>query len=401
MMNERRVHRQQFVAMLFISLLLLALVLLASVTAKTANASISKSVPQKIQLEKVSMVNQRMGWAVEKDRTRVFFTSHGILHWTNVTPVGLNLPVNDQTNALTAYNFLDARHAYLGVLQNGVTSLLRTQDSGKTWTTLNFNFSPLIDIDIYQITFLDSMHGWMAFDKSHGFGKYQVVLMSTSDGGKIWQQLFDMTQNASSGFPDRGFKTFHFINVQEGWVTGPEDATTNARLYQTFDGGKTWSRFPLPALPNPPYSVSSGPYFTSASDGTLPVTYASPQGTTYYLLTYRTHDGGKTWLAAGPVLQTTATTEWNTLTFRNAEQGWVIGLDINRTPVIHRTIDGGRTWTTLYPTGLQSFTEVILDLNFLTATQGTTIDKANDGTQTLFQTNDAGQHWYALQPLLS
>ena len=104
---------------------------------------------------------------------------------------------------------------------------------------------------------------------------------------------------------------------------------------------------------------------------------------------------------ANTTLQTKATTEWNTLTFLNAEQGWVLGLDSSRKPIIHRTSDGGRSWKTVHPAGLHPFTEVILNLNFLTPMQGTTIEKADDGTQMLFQTNDAGQHWYALHPLLN
>jgi len=399
MMVENRLHKQRPLVILLLGLLLLALVALAFETPSAHAAQVESLPTQRVQLETLTMINQQTGWSLEKDRTRALFTRNGLLHWTNVTPAGLHFPVNDSANALTAFSFLDAKHAYIGVLQHGATSLLRTQDSGKTWTSVHFNFSRFTNVDIYQITFLDVQHGWIAFDKAHGFGKYQIVLMSTSDGGKTWRQLLDTTQSSLSGLPNRGPKTFHFMSTQKGWMTGPEDAATNARLYETHDGGKTWIRVPLPALPNVAYSVSYGPYFTTTHDGTLLVRYGTLQGTYSYLFTYRTHDGGKTWMA-NTAQQTKATTEWNTLTFCNAEQGWVLGLDSSRKPIIHRTSDGGRSWKTVHPAGLHLFTEVILDLNFLTPTQGTTIDKADDGTQTLFQTNDAGQHWYALHPFL-
>ena len=391
--------RKYLLGVLFLGLPLFALVFL---TSETANASISKENLQKVQLENVSMSNTHDGWAVEKDRTRVFHTTSGLLHWKNVTPAGLHLPVKDELNTITTYFFLDARHAYLGVLQKGATSLFWTQNSGKTWTTMPFNISPF---GISQITFLDAQHGWMAFDIDHGHGKYYIALMNTSDGGKMWHTVLDMTSGTQSSLPEQGLKYFTFTSPHKGWVTGTEDFNaTNARLYKTLDGGKTWTRVNLPALPHGTYSFSYGPYFTNAYDGTLLVRYGfnpGAAGTGFYLLTYRTHDGGKTWVAAGPALQSNVPNEWEVQSFRNAEQGWTLGIDSSGKPVLHRTSNGGRSWQTVHPVGLQPFTEVIFDLEFFTPTQGITINKADDGTQTLFLTNDAGQHWYALHPLVS
>lgn len=397
-MVQRWIRKQQFLGVLLLGLLLFAIVLL---TTETASAS-AKTTPQKVQLDAVHMINTHNGWAVEKDRTRVFHTSSGLLHWKNVTPASLHLPVNDGLNTITTYFFLDAQHAYLGVLQKGATSLFWTQDGGKTWTTVPFHISPF---GISQITFLDAHHGWMTFDIDHGHGAYYVALMQTSDGGKTWQTVLDMTPGTQSSLPEQGLKYFTFTSPLKGWVTGTEDSNAlNARLYETLDGGKTWTRGSLPALPQGTYSYSYGPYFTNANDGTVLVRYgfnSGAAGTGYSLLTYRTSNGGKTWVAAGPALQSNATNEWNTPTFRNAEQGWVLGVDNGRKPILHRTTDGGRSWKTVHPVGLQPFTEVIFDLNFFTATQGITINKADDGTQTLFWTNDGRQHWYALHPLVS
>jgi photosystem II stability/assembly factor-like uncharacterized protein len=89
------------------------------------------------------------------------------------------------------------------------------------------------------------------------------------------------------------------------------------------------------------------------------------------------------------------------LTFRNAHEGWTLGLDGRRVPISHRTRDGGQHWQTLYPTGLQSMTEVIMELEFLTSATGWTINKADDGTLRLFQTDDGAEHWRPIQPLLT
>ncbi len=346
---EHWICKQRLLGVLPLSLFLFAIV---SLTSETANASTSKGNSQKIQLEDVSMINAHDGWAVEKDRTRVFHTNSSLPHWKNVTPAGLYLPINDELNAITTYFFLDAKHAYLGVLQNGATSLLWTQDGGKTWTTVPFNISPF---GISQITFLDAQHGWMTFDKDHGHGNYYIALMNTHDGGKTWHTVFDMTPDTQSSLPEKGLKYFTFTSPHKGWVTGTEDFNAiNARLYETLDGGKMWTRVSLPALPHGTYSYSYGPYFTNAYDGTLLVRYGfNPgAGTGYYLLNYRTSNGGKTWVAAGSALQTNAPNEWRAQSFRNAEQGWTLGVDSTSRSILHRTTDGGRSWKTAHPTGL-------------------------------------------------
>ena len=397
-MIKQWIHKQQLLEGLLLGLPLFALVFL---TPETANAAAATENLQEVQLETVSMFNAHSGWALEKDRTRVFHTNDGLLHWKNVTPTSLHLPVNDGLNTITTYCFLDAGHAYLGVLQNGATSLFWTQDSGKTWTTVPFNIS---QYGISQITFLDAQHGWMTFDIDHGHGNYYIALMSTSDGGKTWQTVFQMTPGAQSSLPEQGLKTFTFTSPHKGWVTGTEDFNApNARLYETLDGGETWTRVNLPELPHGIYSFSYGPYFTNAQDGTVLVQYGFNQGagTGYYLLTYRTHDGGKTRVAAGPALQSTVPNEWEVQSFHNAEQGWTLGIDSDSKPVLHQTTDGGHSWKTIYPVGLQPFTEIVLELNFFLKMQGIIIDKANDGTQTLFLTDNAGHHWHALHPVVS
>lgn len=360
-------------------------------------ASVESEQAQEVQLQEIRMVAEQDGWALEKDRTRVFFTNKGPSHWRDVTPPGLNLAANDLANSLTAFYFPDAHHGYIGVVQNGATSLLQTADSGKSWTATPFDVSTL-PFGISQIEFLDAEHGWVVLDLDHGHSKYEIALLSTSDGGKTWQKLLETSDNGASSLPSFNTKVFSFTSAQHGWVTGSETTTDTARLFETNDGGKTWRRYPFPALPYAQASDSYGPYFTNANDGTLPITYVSP-GDPVYLTTYRTSDGGKNW-TPDPVLQTNVATEWNTLTFFNAERGWTLGVDADQKPIIYQTSDGGWCWKILHPEGLQAFTGGIVDLNFETATKGSLISRADDGTHILFETYDAGEHWRILHPHL-
>ena len=373
--------------------LLISTFLFASTSAKAA------PVDGPLQLTELTMIDQQNGWSLERNPTRVLHTSTGPEQWHDVTPRGLNLPDNDIFNSITASFFLDANHGYLGVFQDGATFLLLTEDGGQTWNRVPFDFSPFTYVGIYQIDFLDAQHGWLAFDKDHGFGHFQVVLMSTSDGGKTWQQLLDTTEGPASGLPDLWPKHFKFTDTLHGWVTGNENNAPDVRLYVTSDGGKTWSHAKIPTLPNATYSESYGPFFRDNKYGTLPVLFGNDTGDGQYLTVYRTTDGGKTW-TMGPVLSTTSFTEFRMLTFNTANDGRVLGTDVNGNPVLHETHNGGKTWQTIYPTGLTNFTEVIYDLDFLTASKGWTINQDNNGTLTLFETHNGGRSWQVLQPVM-
>ena len=65
-------RKQRLLGFLLLGLLLFAIVF---ITTETANASAFKTNPQSLQLEAVHMINAHNGWAVEKDRTRVFHTT--------------------------------------------------------------------------------------------------------------------------------------------------------------------------------------------------------------------------------------------------------------------------------------------------------------------------------------
>lgn len=402
MTTNKCIRKQRSLLFPLIGLLLLVWASLQSQTAQAHTAQIVQS--QAVQLQELKMVNQQTGWALEKNRTHVFYTTQGPTRWTNITPPHLNLPGNDTLNSITAYDFLDATHGYLGVLQNGNTSLLMTTDSGKTWQATPFNFSPLSAVGIYQIDFLDATHGWLAFLENEApGGDVDIALESTSDGGKTWQRLVDDYQGINGGLPIKDFKNFTFTSPTVGWMTGPEDFAPNIRLYGTQDGGKTWSLASVAPIQTTLFTQSFGPYFDSTQkNAALPVVYELQGSNSVRLTIYRTSDGGNTWSVVQNSGSNVAIYADYFLTFRTLKEGWLLELDQNTNqPLLYLTQDEGIHWSAFHPIGLQSFNGVVLDLKFLTSTTGWLVTNSDSGNTTLYQTNDAGQHWYALHPILS
>lgn len=80
-----------------------------------------------------------------------------------------------------------------------------------------------------SVAMLDAKQWWLAFDDGR--------ITTTTDSGRSW---CDLVQAGSVSFDPSGQQFFidlHFVNATRGWGLGWDNY-----LYQTEDGGRTWSR---------------------------------------------------------------------------------------------------------------------------------------------------------------
>ncbi|HYK97640.1 MAG TPA: hypothetical protein VEU77_04545 [Candidatus Acidoferrales bacterium] len=112
-------------------------------------------------------------------------------------------------------------------------------------------------------------------------------------------------------------------------------------LFRSTDRGDTWSQrtLPQPTVPNGRIA------FVSAQDGWLmsvgsPATQCSGQSVTLW----RTTDGAATWSQVNPTGIDNAQCK-DTISFVDAQRGYIGASDPNTQPHIYRTVDGGKTWS--------------------------------------------------------
>ncbi len=163
---------------------------------------------------------------------------------------------------------------------------ITTADGGAHWTLVPLKEVPL------SIFFLDENRGWMVGDK---------FLWSSADGGRTWVKLGDLGDAVR----------VYFANPEHGWAVGEQK-----KVYETGDGGKTWTPVPEAAKPEsaPERTVYNWIDFASAKVGIvtgwnqppgrgssrLPE-WMNPSATRFQRETPRvsiflqTRDGGKTW----------------------------------------------------------------------------------------------------------
>jgi photosystem II stability/assembly factor-like uncharacterized protein len=156
-------------------------------------------------------------------------------------------------------------------------------------------------------------------------------VLKTSDGGVTWQQQF-----ASGTY----LRCVGFADPQHGWVG---TLTPGSQLFQTADGGVTWTHSTLPA--NAPVRVCG---LSVVSQNVVFASGTNIPGDPPRMM--KTTDGGATWHAWDMSPHATILID---CFFTDDQHGWVVGgiaKVANPTrddvrPVVLETSDGGRNWT--------------------------------------------------------
>ena|GEM_PF-4313393 len=105
----------------------------------------------------------------------------------------------------------------LGYAVGDVGTIVKTTNSGSTWTVLNSGTKAVL----YSVCFVNATTGWAT-----GVGG---ALVKTTNGGATWTPQ-------STGTMDSFYSVF-FVNDRTGWVGG-----VSGSIFRTSDGGATWSK---------------------------------------------------------------------------------------------------------------------------------------------------------------
>jgi photosystem II stability/assembly factor-like uncharacterized protein len=137
--------------------------------------------------------------------------------------------------------FLDANK---GFTVGGDGTILRTENSGASWESIELDWPALIpeeleemglvSVDLYEVVFTDAASGWIVGDSG--------TILHTMDGGKEWFV-------SNMAFVPSLFGVC-FKNDQEGWAVG------HAGFFlKTDDGGDSWKRLTIDTV-NSLYRIS-------------------------------------------------------------------------------------------------------------------------------------------------
>ncbi len=248
-------------------------------------------------------------------------------------------------------------------------------------------------------------------DRNNGWARSTNAILKTTDGGNTWQKVLPAEPRESIGA--------FFYNANTAWaVVGVEDDATNATVFHTTDGGRSWSSAEV--WEDTPI-VCGFLSFPDKKNGWLMLlpdhTMNSMPGELF-----RTEDAGKTWrhinsarVLYNPESFTTAEFEseqpfppcGGQILFKDAKNGWLVGSFTTTTPgYLFVTHDGGAHWqgqtlplpTSLLrgrmaPVGLPSFSsskgkDGSLEANFVPENSA-----MRDLSPITYITHDGGRIW--------
>lgn len=253
-------------------------------------------------------------------------------------PIEINAPLVE-TPQIMRIDMLDAVNGW-GVTD---TQIVRTNDGGVTW----YNVTPPAIVEAgYNVKeyFLSPLRGWLLTADPNNYYA-SGTLYQTSDGGITW---------TSNSVPF-GDGVLAFLDSDNGWLMaglGVGAGNMAVAIFQTTDGGVTWER----TFINDPNVEGFGDSLplSGLKSGIAPlnmqtawiygVVYAS--GSAYV---FRTDDAGQTWSSVQlPLSEQMQNADLiaKGMQFTSATQGFLVleALGAKNSTVIYQTNDGGKTW---------------------------------------------------------
>lgn len=297
--------------------------------------------------------------------------------------------------------FFTAGQARFFDAQNGTVGNFNTADGGKTWSPQRLptgGTSP-------QVFMLDPLNGWALvvappFTSGCFNGANCKIVMRTADGGVTWTRLTTINFLVP--------QELVFTDLSHGWIAGsgnvgcvPGTTCVAVQLYQTTDGGVTWTP---QVLANPVACAATQTLIfrsrqvvmLDASNGwVLGQTFCNTttNGTvSSETLTWSTNDGGATWTVhdTGLTLNQFVSSSLHAV---SPTQVAVTIQDLGSSssgegaPFFVQTTDGGATWTrSAIPDAFAG------EFQYVDASHIDLIAGAN-GAQSIYSSADGGQTW--------
>ena len=295
----------------------------------------------------VCFVDENIGWAAGgtwwTDQRVLLKTEDGGKTWNTVEPdvEGYTLPFQDVYFVSSDTGFVFG--------EDGL--ILRTTDGGNTWT------SQIIGFELHRLNsacFSSKETGWLV-----GYGYYGNTIFKTTDCGLTWEQ-----QMIEPIVYDQ--RDVQFIDDSTGFIVGQ-----TGTFLKTHDGGQTWEYQNLSERYQKwEYAYFYSLHFVNADTGRI-------AGGDYYGYILKTTDGGKNWVEEkrneeGPFYK---------IRFSDPKNGWAIG----RYGVIYETADGGENWI--------SQREEQYQFNSIYFVDGNTGWAVGD-KGIILHTDDGGLYWY-------
>ncbi|AZK49084.1 hypothetical protein EIM92_15740 [Paenibacillus lentus] len=368
----------------------------------SANKEEGKQYQIQTRLTDFHLLTESAGiaWGSTRSELRLYLTQNSGKTWTSISPAAsVQFPYHPKYNR--DIFFVDASHGW--IVRNSVGSsdaiVLRTRDGGATWKIASLPGSD----KVVAIYFTDVSHGWILASKVHP-EKEEKTLYQTEDGGVTWSKIMTSPSDADAEqdhvLPNSGGEiSMIFQDRMTGYVSMISSGIP--KLYTTNNGGISWSEvedfFSTSKYKSCKQFIAGEMQFFSNEplNGWIPVGCVKEGSTKFN--GYYTADNGATWsLAPFSSFWQTGLNEALSPTFVSSEEGWLL-----HNSKVYHTLDQGQSWNELPKSKvlveiLADYPEIV-KLRFSSNQVGwLLVAQSNQKRSLLLQTLDGGITWRVL-----
>jgi photosystem II stability/assembly factor-like uncharacterized protein len=212
-------------------------------------------------------------------------------------------------------------------------TVVRTIDGGQTWQ----HRRPAGTAQVYRDVEAFSPNHAVVLAPKTSAGHSQIF--HTGDGGTVWTTSF----NAD---PNEFWESMAFFDDQRGLAVSDPPAGGKFRILATDDGGATWELVDTKAMSNSAsgeaaLATGTSMFAVGPRDAWFGTDFDSNVAPNSNARVFHTPNGGKTWIDAETPLHRIPS-----LSFRDRRHGLVVGGDLNAdVGTVVRTNNGGNTWS--------------------------------------------------------
>lgn len=288
-----------------------------SSSAAVASTTTPVTVPS---FSAVHMVSATDGWAITD--SGVLRTTDAGENWVARSPTGADITGLQSSYGPGAWSnaaFAGTDEAWLAVTSPGAVTVFHTTNAGRSWSPAVVRAQPDLGgiMAAVGISFPTPQDGWLLTNVGGtALGTEEIELYRTRDGGGSWELADAAThgQDSPTGLPEGGIKTgMGFAGDGRGWLTGYRGSEAPLWLYETADGGGTWTRATLPAPEGAdiePFPITYPPRFSGDGHGAMQV-YRQVTSTSGVTVFYVTDDDGATWRPTAPITSPSGMSLWD------------------------------------------------------------------------------------------
>lgn len=284
-----------------IGIIALCIVIIAIVIVGITVALRNNAVSKSDTIDNIAILDA--GYTYDLENGKLIISLRPDSHLTNsLITVPLKVDTNDSETYLAdkAVYISDKviAVAYGDKIAGSSVKVLITEDQGKTWNTSEVPNTIAANYPVKYIGFSSTHDGWLVLGGGVTMSQQEIRIFETFDGGKTWNEI----GNPSSIYP--GIVTgVAFATKNIGFVSYRYLNDPNPAVYRTTDRGKTWTKCQI-TIPDSfksitTYASASSLAFNGAN-GVLTATFRNNYGELNnepvdVVVRYQTSDYGKTW----------------------------------------------------------------------------------------------------------